>query len=402
MALCSEPIAASRPCLEATMSTLSDLFSPSHFAKVRLPPEDAEPLPHWAYTSPIWFERERERIFARAWNYAGHSSQIPGPGDYLTLSIAGIPVIVVRGQDGNIRAFFNSCRHRGTKLLDGDGNAKLIRCPYHAWAYDLTGSLVATPLVEEDMAGRKASLGLHRVRLEVLDGFMFAGLDEKLSPVATAMGSLSREWSGYAPADLVCTRRKAWDVKANWKLWYENYNDSLHVPFVHPGSLAKQKVTGRQRASHVETDGDYIAHFTMHAGSRGLIEDDQGQALARFPGLSGRYTGGTYYPCLLPATLFGMTVDSVWVFELYPMAPDRTTLIASSLFAKDQVARADFAEKAAYYYKRVDTIVPEDNAAVERQQEGLCLPVGMSGKYTHMETLCHAFDNWVLDRVIGS
>ena len=380
--------------------TSTDMFSPSHFGKVRLATEDAEPLPHWAYTSQQWFQRERERIFAKAWNYIGHASQLPNAGDYLTLTVAGIPVIVVRGQDGAIRAFFNSCRHRGSKLLDGEGNCKLIRCPYHAWAYDLAGALVATPLVEEDMAGRRGALSLHPARLEVLDGFMLVAFDADLPPVAEAMGSLSREWSGYDTANLVCTRRRSWEVKANWKLWYENYNDSLHVPFVHPGSLAKQKVTGRQRASHVETDGSYIAHFTMHEGSRGLLEEDQDKALARFPGLSGRYTQGTYYPCLLPSTLFGLTIDCVWVFELHPTAPDRTTLVAASLFSKSQVAEPDFEEKARHYYRRVDAIVPEDNEAVERQQEGLCLPAGLSGKFTHMETLCHAFDNWVLDRML--
>ncbi len=377
-----------------------DPFAASHFTKVRLPPSDAEPLPHWAYTSPAWFERERERIFARSWNYVGHASQLAAAGDYLTVSVAGVPLIVVKGQDHKIRAFFNSCRHRGTKLLDGEGQTRLIRCPYHAWAYDLTGALQAAPLVEEDVADRKAGLGLHPTRLEVLDGFLFVTLDSSVPPVAKVMGGLSQEWSGYAPADLVCTRRRTWEVKANWKLWYENYNDSLHVPFVHPGSLARQKVTGRQRASQVETDGSYIAHFTMHKGSRGLLEDDQGHALRPFPGLAGRYIEGTYYPCLLPATLFGLTIDCVWVFELHPQAPDRTTLVAASFFAKDQVARADFADKAQHYYRRVDTIVPEDNAAVERQQEGLCLPVGMSGKFTHMETLCHAFDNWVLDQMV--
>ena len=375
-------------------------FAASHFEKVRLPPKDAEPLPHWAYTSAQWFERERERIFARSWNYLGHVSQLPNAGDYLTVAIAGIPLIVVRGQDLVVRAFFNSCRHRGTKLLCGEGQTRLIRCPYHAWAYDLGGALVATPLVEDDIADRKAELGLHAARLELLDGFMFVAFDNSLPPVGKGMGSLSSEWSGYDPSNLVCTRRKTWEVKANWKLWYENYNDSLHVPFVHPGTLAKQNVTGRLRASQVETDGNYIAHFTMHAGSRGLLEDDQAHALPRFPGLADRTTQGTYYPCLLPATLFGLTIDCVWVFELYPTAPDRTTLVASSLFSREQVARPDFAEKAEFYYRRVDTIVPEDNAAVERQQEGLCLPVGLSGKFTHMETLCHAFDNWVLDQMV--
>lgn len=378
-----------------------NLFEPDAFKKVRLPPQDAEPLPHWAYTSPVWFERERERIFKPAWNYLGHQSIIAKPGDYLTLEMAGIPLILVRGDDHKVRAFFNSCRHRGSKLLWDEGNTAQIRCPYHAWSYDLTGALKATPLVEEEMESLKPGLGLHPIRLEVVDGFMFATLNEKAPPARQALGSLPSEWAGYDPGNLVCTRRKSWDVKANWKLWFENYNDSLHVPFVHPRSLAKQKVKSRQRASHVETDGAYIAHFTVHGGSRGLLEEHQEHSLGRFPKLGGRYVEGTYYPCLLPATLFGFTVDCVWAFELYPKSPNLTTLVAASMFSREQVARTDFSEKAAYYYNRVDAIVPEDNEAVERQQEGLSLPVGLSGKFTHLETLCHAFDNWVLDQVVG-
>lgn len=384
------------------MTSAGNIFAAGNFDKVRLPPQQAEPLPHWAYTSPVWYEREIEQIFRKNWNYVGHVSQIPKAGDFFTIDVAGIPLIVVRGQDDVLRAFFNSCRHRGSRLMWGEGNCKLIRCPYHAWAYNLTGGLVATPLVDEDMQCVKSELSLHPVRFDVVDGFMFVAFDASLPPAAEALGSLPKEWSGYDPANLVCTRRKSWEVKANWKLWYENYNDSLHVPFVHPRSLAKQKVTSRQRASHVETDGAYIAHFTVHGGSRGLLEEHQDKGLPRFPKLSGRYTEGTYYPCLLPSTLFGFTVDSAWAYELHPKGPDRTILVAASFFSKEQVAQPDFAEKAEYYYRRADAICPEDNEAVERQQQGLCLPVGLSGKFTHLETLCHAFDNWVLDQMVDA
>jgi phenylpropionate dioxygenase-like ring-hydroxylating dioxygenase large terminal subunit len=260
------------------MAVEGNLFAARSFEKVRLPPQQAEPLPHWAYTSAQWYEREVERIFRKGWNYVGHVSQVPKPGDFFTLDVAGIPLIVVRGQDDVVRAFFNSCRHRGSKLLWGEGNCKLIRCPYHAWAYNLAGGLVATPLVDEDMEGIKSELSLHAPRLEIIDGFLMVAFNDVLPPASKALGSLQQEWAGYDPANFVCTRRKSWDVKANWKLWYENYNDSLHVPFVHPGSLAKQKVKSRQRASHVETDGIYIAHFTVHAGSRGLLEEDQDKA----------------------------------------------------------------------------------------------------------------------------
>lgn len=380
--------------------TITRPFAAEHFTRVRLPPDKAEPLPHWAYTSPEWYAREVEQIFRKNWNYVGHVSQFLNAGDYFTLNLAGVPLIVIRGEDDTIRAFFNSCRHRGTKLLTDGGNCKMIRCPHHAWAYDLAGNLVATPLVDEDMESRRGELPLHAVRVDSVDGFLFVTFDGSLPAAAETLGSLSQEWAPYRPADLICTRRKSWTVKANWKLWFENFNDSLHIPFVHQDSLAKQTVTGRQRASHLETDGAYIAHFTKHAGSRGLMSDEQHAALPRFESLTGGTIEGTYYPCILPATLMAFTIDSVFVFELHPVGPELTTLVGASLFSRDSVARPEFAEKADFYYRRMDAIVPEDNVAVERQQEGLCLPVGLSGKFTHMETLCHAFDNWVLDRMV--
>src|SRR5262245_66558839 len=103
------------------MTQASDLFAAASFAKVRLPPQEAEPLPHWAYTSPVWYEREVERIFRKAWNYVGHESQVPKPGDYFTVDIAGIPLIVIRGTDEVVRDFFNYLRDRGLVLAWHEG-----------------------------------------------------------------------------------------------------------------------------------------------------------------------------------------------------------------------------------------------------------------------------------------
>ena len=222
-----------------------------------------------------------------------------------------------------------------------------------------------------------------------------------LPPAAEALGSLPKEWSGYDPANLVCTRRKTWEVKANWKLWYENYNDSLHVPFVHPGSLAKQKVKSRQRASHVETDGAYIAHFTVHGGSRGTARGRPGHGPAALPETLRPLYGGHLLP--MPAARHPVRLHGrlrLGVRALPERARPHDAGCRLALLQGADASGPTSQRRPPTTTAGVDAIVPEDNEAVERQQEGLCLPVGLSGKFTHMETLCHAFDNWVLDQMV--
>ena len=118
---------------------------------------------------------------------------------------------------------------------------------------------------------------------------------------------------------MVCTRRKVYEgVKANWKLHFENFNDSLHIPFVHGGTLNRQNVSGRARRTHEEFDGQCVVHFTQHKGSRGLLEGETG--FPRIDSLEGRYQEGTWYPCILPATMMAWTIDCMFLFELWPLS----------------------------------------------------------------------------------
>src|SRR5262245_4999857 len=127
----------------------ADMFDPRHYAAVRRPLLDAETLPAWCYTSPDFYRREVERIFLKVWNFVGSVNQIPDPGVYSTLTFVGVPLIILRDREGVIRALANSCRHRGSELLEGKGNCKLIVCPYHSWTYDLDGSLRGAPEMEQ-------------------------------------------------------------------------------------------------------------------------------------------------------------------------------------------------------------------------------------------------------------
>lgn len=369
------------------------------YCGVRLPVEQATPLPNWCYTSDEFYALEVEHIFKKAWNYVGHASQISTPGDFFTHEITGIPIVLVHGVDGVIRAFYNSCRHRGAPIAAGEGNCKRFTCPYHSWTYSTDGSLVATPQIEEDENLKHSALNLLPVRLERWHGFLFVTFDDAAETLMEWLGDLPENCAGYGPENLVCTRRVHWDVEANWKLHFENFNDSLHIPFIHGGTLNRQKVSGRKRSTHEEIRGQIINHFTEHEGSRGLIHGKTG--FDPIETLSGRYTTGTFYPCILPGTMMGWTIDCMWIFELHPTGPRSMRVVGASFFPEPCTQRDDFHEIAESYYDRMDAILPEDNAAVEMQQNGLRVPVQAASKFTHMETLCHAFDNWIVDQVLA-
>ena len=376
-----------------------DLLDPIHYETVRRPAAEAAPLPNWCYTSTNWYALEVERIFMKVWNYVGHTSQLPNAGDFFTLEVAGAPIIVITGDDGEVRAFHNSCRHRGSKIAWGEGNCKALTCPYHTWTYARDGALIATPLIEKDAHICYEDLGLLKVRLERWHGFLFVNFDDNAPPLAEWLGDLPETCASHSPESMVCTRRKVYEgVKANWKLHFENFNDSLHIPFVHGGTLNRQNVSGRARRTHEEFDGQCVVHFTQHKGSRGLLEGETG--FPRIDSLEGRYQEGTWYPCILPATMMAWTIDCMFLFELWPRGPESVDVAICSFFPEERTTRPDFEAQAAKYYERLDVILPEDNDAVERQQQGLHTPVNAAARFTHMETLCHAYDNWILDHVL--
>ena len=374
-----------------------DMSDPAHYAGVRKPVEQATPLPNWCYNSAEFYALEVERIFKKAWNYVGHASSIPAAGDFFTHEITGMPIVLVHGHDGTIRAFHNACRHRGAPVASGAGNCRHFSCPYHSWTYATDGALFATPLIDEDANLRHADLGLLPVRLERWHGFLFVTFDDGAMPLMDWLGDLPENCAGYGPETMVCTRRVSWDVAANWKLHFENFNDSLHIPFIHGGTLNRQKVSSRKRSTHEEMRGQCITHFTAHEGSRGLMNGQTG--FEPIGTLSGRYLQGTYYPCILPGTMMAWTIDCMWIFELHPTGPASVRVVGASFFPEAATQRNDFDAIAERYYERMDAILPEDNVAVEMQQSGFRTPVQAASKFTHMETLCHAFDNWIVDQV---
>ncbi|MBU0725321.1 MAG: aromatic ring-hydroxylating dioxygenase subunit alpha [Alphaproteobacteria bacterium] len=388
-------LAASLPNAARSLSEPSDMFSPDHYTAVRRPLAEAETLPAWCYTSERFYQREVERIFMKVWNFLGRADRIPNPGDYFTLEFAGIPLIIARGDDGNVRAFANSCRHRGSLVALGEGSCRAFKCPYHSWAFGLDGRLLSAPSMEQTLNFDKADYGLTEIRLESWGGFIFVNFDRDAPDLLTFLGDLPQRLASYNYEEMVCVRRVEYELTCNWKIYVENAMEAYHVPYVHKSTLQRQK---GPTAQPIETEGEWVGLFKEHTGSRALLAGETG--FPPIPSLSGPAAVGTHYPLIYPSTMFGATIDCMWWLELHPIAADRTKLIVGSAFPKEVVARPDFEEVVTRYYRRWDISIPEDNEISDLQQRGLSSPFYREGRFSHLEPLVHAIDNWVLDRVL--
>ena len=196
-------------------------------------------LPSSWYTDPAVVERERERIFRRAWQYVGRTAEVARPGDYFTAVVAGVPVVVVRSGDG-LGAFVNVCRHRRHEVASGAGSCKTLQCPYHAWTYGLDGRLRAAPRSDHEPGFDRADFPLLPVRLDSWGPFVFVNLDPEASPLADMLGDLPRiiAGSGLDLAELHFRERALWEADANWKVLIENFLECYHCPVQHPSFSA--------------------------------------------------------------------------------------------------------------------------------------------------------------------
>jgi len=222
------------------------------------------------YTDPEVFRRERERIFFRTWQYAGHVSRLDKPGSYFTFSILDQDLFCVKGRDGEIRCFYNVCQHRAHQLVQGEGRKHMLTCPYHAWAYDLTGRLRSAPN-EGAVAGfDKSKICLTPVRLESFNGFLFVNLDPDAAPMAEWYGNAAAEIRDYVP-EIDRLQPIYWtevSEACNWKVSVENYSECYHCSLNHPtfssGVIDPSQYNILPEAQRV------LRHYTVAAAGEGM------------------------------------------------------------------------------------------------------------------------------------
>jgi choline monooxygenase len=381
------------------MMTPQNIFDPKHYEGVRKPLLEADTMPAFTYTSPEFYQREVERIWRKTWNFIGSADQIRNNGDYFTLNFAGVPTIVLRDHDGKIRAFANTCRHRGSELLEGKGNCKLIVCPYHSWTYDLNGNLRGTPEMDKTQNFNKTDYGLTPISIDTWGNFLFINFDKNPEPLKKHLGDLPEKLAPYRLENMALVRRKAFEMDCNWKLFVENAKESYHIGTVHRATI-NQYASAKAAGYWVEkATGDYVVTFAQHEGSMALLKGAKG--FPTIESLEGRReAAGTYAPLIYPSTYLACTIDCAWYLEMHPISASKTYMVHGALFPRDRLDRPDFEEVAKNYYHRWDVTIEEDILASVRQQRGLETPFAPPGRFSHREPLVHEIDNWILDRVI--
>jgi phenylpropionate dioxygenase-like ring-hydroxylating dioxygenase large terminal subunit len=335
----------------------------------RAAPAENYSLPGWIYRDADFLHAEKEQVFAASWQVICHLNDIPNPGDYHTLDFLGEPLVAVRGRDFGVKAFFNVCRHRAARLVDGGSGhcAGRIVCPYHAWTYDLDGTLSAVPHRREFVDFSLAQYGLKAVETEIYKGFIFVRLKAGLPSVADMLAPYESELASYRLEELKPLGRVTMRVRhVNWKNVTDNYSDAMHISVAHPGL---SRLFGQTYGVEAQLWVDKMWGHLRDTPSSQLSERMYQTVLPKSPHLpEERQRLWTYFK-LWPNVAFDIYPDQVDFMQMIPVSPTET-LVREIAYAHPDDRREMRA--ARYLNWRINRSVSlEDKALIERVQTGM-------------------------------
>jgi len=310
------------------------------------------------YVSAGIFAAEQERIFAAQWNCVGRASRLAAPGDYLVRSIAGESIVVVRGHDEVIRAFFNVCRHRGTRLCTEPAGRvdRVIQCPYHAWTYSTEGALVGAPHMQDVEGFDRAAYPLHAAAVAEHDGFVFVALDPS-RPFADWFAPMADRLRRFDLGGLEVWHRAEYEVAANWKLVCENYSECLHCPVIHPELASRLPY---ESGANDLVEGPFLGGY-MRIADPHESATLTGRACAPPIAADVAERRRAYYYSVMPNLLVSIHPDYVNYYLLTPLAPDRTLIESEWLFRTRGENRSERSERSERSGRSKES-VPNANA----------------------------------------
>src|SRR6202030_1069084 len=372
--------------------------------------DGAKPLAQRYFVAREVFVEEQGRILSKQWVLVGHQSQIEKAGDYFVSEVTSSSdsgatgrgpesLIIIRDKDGKVGGFYNLCRHRGTRLKeDACGHASVIQCPYHAWTYGLDGRLIGAPHMDEVAGFDKADYSLHAVNLALWEGFIFVNLADALTPLEKVFAPLAGKFSHWNLPQLRSAKRIEYDVRANWKLIFENYSECYHCPGVHP---ALSKLTQYDTAENDLCEGPFLGGFMPITKGKSLTMSGNACALpvgdAEAAGQKGAEDHHrVFYYSIFPNLLLSMHPDYVMVHQLWPQSPERTLIFCDWFFHPDAAKRSDFKPNDAIEFW--DITNKQDWHVCELSQQGIASRAYEPGPYSSRESIPAAWDREYLRR----
>ena len=358
------------------------------------PTVSAMSLPARYYTDADYYCSELEWFYFGMWVYAGRSEEIPTRGDFVIRDICGESVILVRAEDGEVNAFYNVCRHRGTRLCDRTSGtfASTIQCPYHAWTFDLNGCLVGAPNMDRAANFRQEDFPLHRIAVDVWDGHVFLNFATDPPPLTMQLNGLDKRFAAWRMGELRLGRRIVYDVAANWKMIIHNYSECLHCPGVHP---ALQKLSHYLHSENEPAEESYLGGRMVLREGIGTFSTDGRARRANLPGLPTEECRYVYFYAILPNLLLSPHPDYVMTHTLWPRGVGRTEIFCDLLFHPEALATADFNPEDVVGFW--DLTNRQDWHVCEQMQLGIGSRAYRPGPYSHREDLLPQFDRLILE-----
>jgi Rieske 2Fe-2S family protein len=344
------------------------------------------------YTSNEIFSLEMQRIFSKRWLYTVHESALPQPGSHVLFEpVPGESVMLMRGDDGQIRGFYNVCRHRGARLRSSDGQlpGSCLRCPYHAWTYGLDGQLLGAPHMADVPGFNRAEISLVAVPTAVWEGLVFINLDPAAMPLEQALAPILNVAAPWQIPRLVLADQITYDVAANWKLISQNDAECYHCPLVHPRLTQLSPTDLDTDVAYPNLESGEILGGPMRIERPNGSLTESGNICAP-PLVSEPERSQAHYYMLFPTLSLSLLPDYVLIHRLDPLAVDRTRIVVEWLVDPAYLDSTEFdPQEAVAFWDRVNR---EDWHICERAQQGVRSRGFMPGLYSELESLTAAFD----------
>ncbi|MFK7838524.1 MAG: aromatic ring-hydroxylating dioxygenase subunit alpha [Sulfitobacter sp.] len=359
---------------------------------VSVPFEQARAMPPAVYMSDAFHDAELENVFKKSWFCVGRASALAKPGDYLTCELAGQPIIVLRDKDNVLRAYSNVCRHRMSTLLHGRGNAKTIVCPYHAWTYNLDGSLRGAPAMNGNTAFCKDHYSLPDIACDDWLGWVFITLNPDAKPVTEELGEVADLIAGYDMTNYTETffEEHLWDT--NWKVLAENFMESYHLPVCHAGTIG-----GLSKLDEMICPPGRKA-FNYHT----ILKDESLRIAMAHPSndrLQGDERRTTFLLAIYPSLLITLTPGYFWYLSLHPKGPGQVQIRFGGGMSDDYKDDAEAQQNLTDLKTLLDEVNVEDRGCTEKVYRGLSADGATPGHLSHLERPNFDFAQYLMSRM---